>query len=107
MATDAAIGQRRKEAIKRIEAAIAGDTDYRLEVPKKAQYGQAMMVLQTIECIADYIENAPKQAPDTIEITVIPAKYLLAEELARSGATKAEIIEALLSESEAENAPAL
>lgn len=106
MATDVAIGIRRKEAIKRIEMAVAGDSDYRLEVPKKAQYGHAMMLLQQLEAIALYIENAPKPAPEILEKEIIPAKYLLAEELARKGATKAEIVDALLSESEAEHAPA-
>lgn len=103
MATDAAIGERRKAAIKRIEAAVAGDTDYRLEVPRKSQYGQAMMILQTIEAIADYVENAPKAPmPEPEIVMVIPAKYLLAEELARNGATKAEIVNVLLSEDEKE-----
>jgi hypothetical protein len=109
MATDYALGERRKAAMRRIQAAIAGDSDYTLELPKRSQYGQAVLLVQQLELLADYIEKAPVPETPTVTISApIPEKYLRAEQLAREGATKAAIVEALVSEeSEAENAPAL
>lgn len=89
MPTDVAIGERTKVALRQIQDAI-GKSDNPIVLPTHSRYGARMLQLLQLEALADYVvKNIPNQLS-------IPQRYLDAEQLAQSGATKAEIVAALL-----------
>lgn len=69
MATEAAIGKRRLQAIRRIEAhcqALGGGKE--LKLPKNTHYGLEMLVVYQLEAVADYLETVePPKPPSDYE----------------------------------------
>jgi len=86
MPSKTAIGAMVASALDRIRNA----TDNQLLLPTHSRYGAAMLHVKQLEAIADYVETAQSGTSE------IPENYTEAVGLARNGATKQAIVDALL-----------
>lgn len=102
MPTDVAKGERRKAAIQRISTAAQALTgsSIPLELPTRSQYGSDMLLIAQLETLAAYLENQQHAQDAQVSDLPIAEKWGKAQALARSNATKADILAVLLEETE-------
>ena len=63
MATDGAIGKRRADAVRRVEAACARLGGGSLSLPTFSRYGQETLLILQLEAIAACLETVPSPSP--------------------------------------------